>query len=114
MKRIFVFPLGFLLSAFLAFNISAQDGPAIAKSTVKSSSAPASTSSKVVTGETIEQDVAEALSVIEDNHVVGSKIDYNNVFKSSIDSMLHSLDPHSNYFDAKEFEQFRTDQSSRY
>ena len=28
--------------------------------------------------------------------------------------MLHTLDPHSNYFDAKEFEQFRTDQSSRY
>jgi carboxyl-terminal processing protease len=28
--------------------------------------------------------------------------------------MLHTLDPHSNYFDAKEFEQFRTEQSSRY
>jgi carboxyl-terminal processing protease len=28
--------------------------------------------------------------------------------------MLHTLDPHSNYFDAKEAEQFRTDQSSRY
>ena len=28
--------------------------------------------------------------------------------------MLHSLDPHSNYFDAKEFDQFKTDQSSRY
>jgi carboxyl-terminal processing protease len=28
--------------------------------------------------------------------------------------MLHTLDPHSNYFDAKEFEQFRTDQSSQY
>ena len=34
--------------------------------------------------------------------------------KSSIDSMLHTLDPHSNYFDAKEYEEFRTDQSSRY
>lgn len=28
--------------------------------------------------------------------------------------MLHTLDPHSNYFDAKEFEEFKTDQSSRY
>lgn len=28
--------------------------------------------------------------------------------------MLHTLDPHSNYFDSKEFEQFRTEQSSRY
>ena len=71
-------------------------------------------SAKTVTTEKIEQDVAEALSIIESNHVVGKKINYNEVFKSSIDGMLHTLDPHSNYFDAKEFEQFRTDQSSRY
>ena len=42
------------------------------------------------------------------------QLDYNEVYKSSIDGMLHTLDPHSNYFDAKEFEQFRTEQSSRY
>jgi carboxyl-terminal processing protease len=72
------------------------------------------TSEKAVTGDVIEQDVAEALSVIEGNHVKGKTLDYNELFKSSIDSMLHTLDPHSNYFDAKEFEQFRTDQSSRY
>lgn len=64
--------------------------------------------------ELIERDVAEALTLIEENHVDGKKVDYNELFKSSIDSMLHTLDPHSNYFDAKEFEQFRTDQSSRY
>jgi len=69
---------------------------------------------KTVTVEKIEQDVAEALSMIESNHVAGKKVDYNEVFKSSIDGMLHTLDPHSNYFDAKEFEQFRTEQSSRY
>ena len=67
-----------------------------------------------VSVETIEQDLAEALTLIESNHVVGKKIDYNEIFKSAIDTMLHTLDPHSNYFDAKEFEQFRTDQSSRY
>lgn len=81
-----------------------------------SQNTPAVTTStkKAVTVEKIEQDVAEALSLIESKHVVGKKINYNDVFKSSIDGMLHSLDPHSNYFDAKEFEQFRTDQSSRY
>lgn len=81
-----------------------------------SQNTPAVTTStkKAVTVENIEQDVAEALSLIESKHVVGKKINYNDVFKSSIDGMLHSLDPHSNYFDAKEFEQFRTDQSSRY
>lgn len=72
------------------------------------------TSSKTVTSEDIETDVSEALSVIESNHVSGKTINYNDIFKSSIDGMLHTLDPHSNYFDAKEFEQFRTDQSSRY
>lgn len=71
-------------------------------------------SGKAVTVENIEQDVAEALSVIESNHFVGKKVNYNEVFKASIDGMLHSLDPHSNYFDAKEFEQFQTDQNSRY
>lgn len=69
---------------------------------------------KVVTVENIETDIAEALTLIESNHVNGEKLDYNDLFKSSIDSMLHTLDPHSNYFDAKEFEQFRTDQSSKY
>jgi carboxyl-terminal processing protease len=67
-----------------------------------------------VTGERIEQDVAEALALVESNHVTGAKLDYNEVFKSSIEGMLHTLDPHSNYFDAKGFEQFRTEQSSRY
>jgi carboxyl-terminal processing protease len=52
--------------------------------------------------------------LIESNHVKGKKLDYNELFKTSIDKMLHTLDPHSNYFDAKEFEQFRTDQSSKY
>ncbi|MGB7070682.1 MAG: S41 family peptidase [Pyrinomonadaceae bacterium] len=70
-------------------------------------------SGKEVTVENIELDISEALSLIEKNYA-GEKLDYNSLFKSSIDSMLHTLDPHSNYFDSKEFEQFRTDQSSRY
>ena len=74
----------------------------------------AAKTSKAVTLEKIEADVAEALTVIESNHVAGKKLDYNDLFKSSIDGMLHTLDPHSNYFDAKEFEQFRTSQQSQY
>lgn len=75
---------------------------------------PRPAASSRVTVESIETDVTEALTIIQDSHFVGKKINYNEVFKSSIDKMLRSLDPHSNYFDAKEFEQFRTDQSSRY
>lgn len=71
------------------------------------------TPKKAVTVEAIKSEMTEAISVIEKNYG-GAKIDYNEVFKASIDSMLHTLDPHSNYFDAKEFEAFRTEQSSRY
>ncbi len=64
--------------------------------------------------EGIEADVAEALTVIEENYVDGAKVDYNNVFKSSIIGMLRSLDPHSNFYDAKEFEELRADWRSEY
>lgn len=69
---------------------------------------------KPVTPEVIQSEIREALSVIKENYGGSRSVDYNEVVKSSIDSMLHALDPHSNYFDAKEFEQFKTDQSSKY
>jgi len=62
----------------------------------------------------VEEDVAEALEVIQNNYVSGTKLDYNTVFKSSILGMLRSLDPHSNYYDREEFEEFKTDQRSEY
>ncbi len=73
-----------------------------------------SATGKRVTADMIQAEMKEAISVIETNFASGKSLNYNEVFKSSIDSMLHSLDPHSNYFDAKEYEQFRTEQSSRY
>lgn len=109
--------LGLLLSVILAFsNVPAQTAPTVSKINPKTTTENPNVTktSKVVTSETIESDIAEALSLIEQNHVNGKNLDYNELFKTSIDSMLHTLDPHSNYFDAKETEQFRTDQSSRY
>jgi len=58
--------------------------------------------------------MAEALTVIQENYVDGNKLDYNGVFKSSIIGMLRSLDPHSNFYDAKEFEEQRADWRSEY
>jgi carboxyl-terminal processing protease len=102
----------FMLLAFLTgYSFAQNDTVAkrvVVTDTLSQPKAPA------VTAEKIEGDLAEALTVIEDNHILGKKIDYNTIFKSAIDGMLNRLDPHSNYFDAKEFEQFRTDQSSRY
>jgi carboxyl-terminal processing protease len=69
---------------------------------------------KTADAEEIEKDVSEALTVIQDQYIDGNKLDYNSVFKSSITGMLRSLDPHSNYFDRAEFDEFRTDQRSEY
>ena len=122
-RRPYVVKKSFILSAALILPLlfssfaSAQNPPVASTRTTKTepaASAATKQPAKTVTGENVEQDVAEALSVIESNYVGGQKLDYNDLFKSSIDSMLHTLDPHSNYFDSKEFEQFRTDQSSKY
>jgi carboxyl-terminal processing protease len=51
---------------------------------------------------------------VQDNYVDGVKLDYNTVFKSSIIGMLRTLDPHSNYYDSKEFEELQTDWRSEY
>ena len=62
----------------------------------------------------IEKDFDEAMRVIQENYVEGKKLDYNAVFKSSIIGMLRSLDPHSNYYDADEYDELKTDQRSEY
>jgi carboxyl-terminal processing protease len=62
----------------------------------------------------VEQDFSEALTLIQEHYVDGNKLDYNNVFKSSIIGMLRSLDPHSNYYDREEFDELKTDQRSEY
>lgn len=63
---------------------------------------------------TIDQDFKEALALIRQNYIDGNKLDYNNVYKSSMTGMLRTLDPHSSYFDREEFEELKTDQRSEY
>lgn len=62
----------------------------------------------------IQRDFDEALKMIQEQYVDGKKMNYNDVFKSSILGMLRSLDPHSNYYDRQEFEELKTDQRSEY
>ncbi|MCA1618177.1 MAG: S41 family peptidase [Acidobacteria bacterium] len=85
------------------------DGPAAAPGTARARR-PRPTDAT----EGLETDVAEALTVIQDNHVDGNKVKYDEVFKSSIIGMLRTLDPHSNFYDAKEFEEQRADWRSEY
>lgn len=110
MKKLFaIFPTILLLAltAFPQNNVAVKTAPNSKDTTAAKSNVP-------VTTERIQQDVIEALSIIQQNAVGGKNIDSTNLFKSSIEGMLHTLDPHSNYFDAKETEQFMNDQSSRY
>ncbi|GAC1398006.1 MAG: S41 family peptidase [Pyrinomonadaceae bacterium] len=62
----------------------------------------------------IEQSYSDALSLVEENYVDGNKLDYNTALKSATTGMLRVLDPHSNYYDAKEFEELRSDWRSEY
>ena len=62
----------------------------------------------------ISQDLSDALGIIQNNYVDGNKLNYNDVYKSSIVGMLRTLDPHSNYFDKEEFDELKTDQRSEY
>jgi len=80
----------------------------------RSSSTTGSSSRGVVTTPMIKSDLAEALAVIQTNHIDGRKLDYNAIFKSSISGMLSVLDPHSTYFDPIEYASFRTEQRSEY
>jgi len=64
--------------------------------------------------EAVKQDFSEALEAIQQHYIDGNKLDYNNVYKSSIIGMLRTLDPHSNYYDKEEFDELKTDQRSEY
>lgn len=62
----------------------------------------------------ITTDIDEALSIIKRNHVAGRHVSQNDLTKSAINSMLKSLDPHSNYYDPAEYDELIGDQKSEY
>ena len=62
----------------------------------------------------ISTDVDEALAIIKQNYVDGRSANTDELAKSSINSMLKSLDPHSNYYDAVEYRELIGDQRSEY
>ena len=64
------------------------------------------------TRQRIANDFAKAILVAKDNYA--GAVDLNKATKASILGMLHTLDPHSNYFDPKEWEKVQQDQRSRY
>jgi hypothetical protein len=60
-----------------------------------------------VTPTVVKGDVAEALSVIQENYIDGKKLEYKLIFKSSINGMLKVLDPHSKLSRCRRFAEFQ-------
>lgn len=60
----------------------------------------------------IESGFSEALNVVETNYV--DEIKHDELTKISIQTMLRTLDPHSNYFDSKEFQELQSEQRSQF
>jgi carboxyl-terminal processing protease len=109
----FILALSFPVTIYSQQNGSARRLPGNAAENAR----PATTAPSVagsVTGASVKNDLAEALSVIQDNYIDGKALDYNSIFKSSISGMLTVLDPHSNYFDPVENAAFRNEQRSEY
>src|SRR4029434_10514381 len=101
-----------LPAIIFAQNRSAKRQPGVVPERPAGASAPVSKGP--VTASAVRGDIAEALSVIQSNYIDGKKLDYNSVFKSSINGMLSVLDPHSTYFDPIEYASFKTEQRSEY
>ncbi len=117
-KRLLVPGILCLLIAFsLPAIIFSQQNRAARRQPAPERTTPATTPTGAkapVTPNVVKGDLGEALSVIQANHIDGKKLDYNSVFKSSINGMLNVLDPHSTYFDPIEYASFKTEQRSEY
>jgi carboxyl-terminal processing protease len=76
-------------------------------------SRPSKTSgtSEPVVAEDLKQGFEEALDTIQEEYA--GEIDLETLGKSSIQGMLHQLDPHSNFFTKTEFDEIQTEQQSR-
>lgn len=64
--------------------------------------------------EAISADVKEALDLIARNHIRGKQTSSEVLAGNAITSMLHVLDPHSNYHDRNEFQELLGEHESEY
>jgi carboxyl-terminal processing protease len=62
----------------------------------------------------IKQDFSDALEIIRQNHVSGNKFRTSSLVKIATGEMLHALDPHSSYYDEREYREMQAEQHSEY
>lgn len=101
--------MGILLTLFSPSAIGHRPSAILAKSPpeVSATSIPAKPDEQ-----TVLADFAEAMTLIEEYYA--DEINYEQVTKMAILGMLHTLDPHSHYYDKRDFARFRIEQTSQY
>ncbi len=57
-------------------------------------------------------DYVTAVEIVRNNYI--EPLEYDVLSKMAIQNMLHTLDPHSNFYDRKGFDEFRSEQGSQY
>ncbi|HEV7701165.1 MAG TPA: S41 family peptidase [Pyrinomonadaceae bacterium] len=62
----------------------------------------------------IAADIAEVEAIIRANSVEGKQLDSNEMTKLALDGALRALDPHSSYFDAREWQDMLDEEQSGY
>ncbi|MGH9765892.1 MAG: hypothetical protein ACREAB_00540, partial [Blastocatellia bacterium] len=60
----------------------------------------------------LSRDYVVAIDLIRENYV--EEVEYEALTTTAIQGMLRTLDPHSNYYDRKSFEEMRMEQRSQY
>ncbi|HSI87908.1 MAG TPA: S41 family peptidase [Pyrinomonadaceae bacterium] len=101
-----MFNRSFLISALVIIGLGALIGGVFGK---LPSAISADTS---VTRQKVVADYRDALDVIEKNY--GGKVDHERISDASIQSMLWTLDPHSQFFTRDEFRKLYEEQSSQF
>src|SRR5438046_3141807 len=65
-----------------------------------------------VSGQQIDLTFGEASELIKQHYVL--EVDTEALTRNALNTALHTLDPHSNYFTRHDFQQLEEDQSSRF
>lgn len=102
----------FLIISLCVIALGALAGEVWTKRTKLQRASVATTS--VLGGEedSVVRSFNDALEVIENNYAI--ETDSERLTKSSVLGMLHVLDPHSSFFDRREFNEMQEEQSSRF
>lgn len=115
LKRVVSAGLVFIAAATAFSQTRAIDPFTVSPGSSFSASSPSKPKTdKPVLRSSIASDVDEALDIIRKNYVGDGKASNETLTRSAIDSMLKSLDPHSNYYNSTEYDELIGEQRSEY